>query len=491
VLTSLERSRGKVNYGKSGRSLALTCIHSLLNKIVGYYNEGAIQPIRPTTCYEASQYEEAFRSMQKGQNFGKLVLQIPEDPALPAAVPARLRTTFRSDATYLLVGGLGGLGRSVAIWMAEHGARNLAFLSRSASTTCSETAAFIDELSALSCDAQVIAGDVTRLEDVYRVRRESLLPVAGVIQMSMVLQDGLFAQSTHEDWQAVAAPKVEGTWNLHKAFSKDDLDFFVMFSSISGTVGNPGQASYASANTFLDAFMHFRHNEGMAASVLDIGAMGDVGFVSQNQSVMDHLSAKFGYVLQEQDLLDGLELAIKHSRIFPQMEPSTWKSCANRSQIGLGFKMSLPSTAPENKAVWRNDTRMSIYRNQDATASAGVDDQSSRRSGGDDLLKVLLATASNDPAFLEAQTSIDIMATYIGATLFDFMMRPLEDLDVKMSPKSLGMDSLVAIELKNWFKQRVGVEVGVLEIMGAGSMEQLGAGVLERIAVRLAGKGDQ
>jgi hypothetical protein len=81
------------------------------------------------------------------------------------------------------------------------------------------------------------------------------------------------------------------------------------------------------------------------------------------------------------------------------------------------------------------------------------------------------------------------MATYIGATLFDFMMRPLEDLDVKMSPKSLGMDSLVAIELKNWFKQRVGVEVGVLEIMGAGSMEQLGAGVLEKIAARLAGKG--
>lgn len=469
----------------------LTSTHSLLTKIVGYYDEGAIQPIRPTTCYEASQYEEAFRSMQKGQNFGKLVLQIPEDPALPAAVPARLTTSFRSDATYLLVGGLGGLGRLVAIWMAEHGARSLAFLSRSANATCSDTAAFIDELSALGCNAQVIAGDVTRLEDVCRVKRESLLPVAGVIQMSMVLRDGLFAQSTHEDWQAVAAPKVEGTWNLHEAFSIDGLDFFVMFSSISGIVGNPGQASYASANTFLDAFTHFRHSEGMAASVLDVGAMGDVGFVSQNQGVMDHLNSKFGYILQEQDLLDGLELAIKHSRPSPQTTPSIWKGCANLSQIGLGFRMSLPSTAPGNKAVWRNDTRMSIYRNKDATASAGVGSQESTRTGGDDPLKVLLATASNDPALFKAQSSIEIMATYIGATLFDFMMRPLEDLDVKMSPKSLGMDSLVAIELKNWFKQRVGVEVGVLEIMGAGSMEQLGAGVLEKIASRLAGESDK
>jgi NADP-dependent 3-hydroxy acid dehydrogenase YdfG len=334
--------------------------------------------------------------MQKGQNFGKLVLQIPEDPALPAAVPARFRTTFRSDATYLLVGGLGGLGRSVAIWMAEHGARNVAFLSRSASTTCSDTAAFIDELSALGCNAQVIAGDVTKLDDVCRVKRESLLPVAGVIQMSMVLRDGLFAQSTHEDWQAVAAPKVDGTWNLHQAFSKDDLDFFVMFSSISGVVGNPGQASYASANTFLDAFTHFRHSEGMAASVLDIGAMGDVGFVSQNQGVMDHLSAKFGYILQEQDLLDGLELAIKHSRPLPQAKPSISKGSANPSQIGLGFRMSLPSTAPDNKAVWRNDSRMSVYRNRDSTASAGIDDQASSRAGGDDPLKVLLATASNE-----------------------------------------------------------------------------------------------
>lgn len=428
--------------------------------------------------------------MQKGQNFGKLVLQIPEDPALPAAVPARLRTTFRPDATYLLVGGLGGLGRSVATWMAEHGARNLVLLSRSASSTCSDTQAFIDELSALGCHTQIMAGNVTRLDDIYRVKREALLPVAGVIQMSMVLRDGLFAQSTHEDWKAVAAPKVEGTWNLHKVFAKDDLDFFVMFSSIAGIVGNPGQASYASANTFLDAFMHFRHSEGMPASVLDIGAMGDVGFVSQNQGVMDHLTAKFGYILQEQDLLDGLELAIKHSRPSPQTQPSTWKGSANPSQIGLGFRMSLSSTAPENKAVWRNDKRMSVYRNKDATASGGIDDQASRRTGGDDPLKVLLATASNDPAFFTAQSSIDVMATYIGATLFDFMMRPLEDLDVKMSPKSLGMDSLVAIELKNWFKQRVGVDVGVLEIMGAGSMEQLGAGVLEKIAIRLAGKGD-
>lgn len=428
--------------------------------------------------------------MQKGQNFGKLVLQIPDDPALLDAVAARFSTSLRSDATYLLIGGLGGLGRSVATWMAEHGARSLVFLSRTASATCSETAAFVDELSALGCHAQVMAGDVTRLDDIHRVKRQASLPIAGVIQMSMVLRDGLFAQSTHEDWQAVAAPKVEGTWNLHKAFSKDDLDFFVMFSSISGVVGNPGQASYASANTFLDAFMHFRHSEGKVASVLDIGAMGDVGFVSQNQGVMDHLSAKFGYILQEQDLLDGLELAIKHCRPLPQTKPSPWQFSTNSSQIGLGFRMSLASTAPENKAVWRNDTRMSVYRNKDAAANAGVDDQASRRSGGDDPLKVLLATASSDSAIFEAQSSIEIMATYIGATLFDFMMRPLEDLDVKMSPKSLGMDSLVAIELKNWFKQRVGVDVGVLEIMGAGSMEQLGAGVLEKIAIRLADKGE-
>ena len=426
--------------------------------------------------------------MQKGQNFGKLVLQMPEDPTLLTAVPARLSTSFRSDATYLLVGGLGGLGRSVAIWMAEHGASNLVFLSRSASTTCSDTASFVDELSAMGCHAQVMAGDVTRLDDIHRVKREASLPVAGVIQMSMVLRDGMFAQSTHDDWQAVAAPKVEGTWNLHNAFSKDDLDFFVMFSSISGVVGNPGQSSYASANTFLDAFMHFRHSEGKTASVLEIGAMGDVGFVSQHQGVMDHLTAKFGYILQEQDLLDGLELAIKRSRPLPQTKPSAWKGFANPSQIGLGFRSSLPSTAPENKAVWRNDSRMSVYRNKDTAASAGVDDQVGRRSGGDDPLKVLLATASGDPAFFKAQSSIDVMATYIGATLFDFMMRSLEDLDVKMSPKSLGMDSLVAIELKNWFKQRVGVDVGVLEIMSAGSMEQLGAGVLEKIAVRLAGK---
>ena len=286
---------------------------------------------------------------------------------------------------------------------------------------------------------------------------------------------------SYEDWEAAATPKVQGTWNLHTAFADHSLDFLVLFSSISGTVGNPGQANYASANTFLDAFVQFRHHNGLSASVLDVGVMGDVGYVSQNQATMEHFKAKAFYVLQEQDLLDSLELAIKRSH--PQVEAHS-DGYSNESQIGIGFRMTQPMLSPGNRAIWRRDIRMSLYRNLEATSDDG--DKSSTASGKD-TLKDLLAAAANDPHVLTQESSVAIISQHIGATLFGFMMKPVEELDVKASPIALGMDSLVAIELRNWCRQRCGVEMSVLEIMGATSIEQLGSSIAAGLKIKFTG----
>ena len=155
---------------------------------MSFYRQGGIQPIRPTTCFDAAQVEDAFRSLQKGQHIGKLVVRIPADHSLLVTARARGSFSLRPDASYLLVGGLGGLGRSVSIWMAEHGARNLIFLSRSGGGNSPETIALVEELAAAGCNAQIVAGSVARLDHVRHLITQAHLPVAGVIQMSMVLR---------------------------------------------------------------------------------------------------------------------------------------------------------------------------------------------------------------------------------------------------------------------------------------------------------------
>lgn len=134
---------------------------------------------------------------------------------------------------------------------------------------------------------------------------------------------------------------------------------------------------------------------------------------------------------------------------------------------------------------------MSIYRNLEIAADA-ADDNISSASGSDDL-KCPLAAAANDPHTLTQDPSVVVISQHIGATLLGFMMKPIEELDIKASPTSLDVDSLVAIELRNWCRQRFGLDVSVLEIMGVTSIEQLGSSVAQVLAAKLAspGKGEK
>jgi 3-dehydroquinate dehydratase len=137
--------------------------------------------------FDATNIGEAFRYMQKGQHIGKIVLRIPEYTDLLPIAKEQRPLSFKPDASYLLVGGLGGLGRAVSNWMVENGARHLIYLSRSAGKTPADQDLF-KELEAQGCQVIAIAGSVTRLEDVQRAANATTQPVSGVIQMSMVLR---------------------------------------------------------------------------------------------------------------------------------------------------------------------------------------------------------------------------------------------------------------------------------------------------------------
>ena len=155
-----------------------------------YYQQGHIKPIRPIHFYPVQQLIAAFRYMQKGQHIGKIVIKIPKEAKQISAVKVPRLVMLSDELTYILVGGLGGLGKPLTTWMVERGARSFVFLSRSAGKS-SEDQVFFRELESQGCCAVAVAGSVAELADVKRAMQAAPTPIAGVIQMPMVLRVSL------------------------------------------------------------------------------------------------------------------------------------------------------------------------------------------------------------------------------------------------------------------------------------------------------------
>ncbi|KEY68502.1 hypothetical protein S7711_08355 [Stachybotrys chartarum IBT 7711] len=433
-----------------------------------YYESGKVKAISPMKVFHATDVIDAFRYMQKGQHIGKIVVTMPEDKSQLQITSKPESAKFRSDVSYLLVGGLGGLGRSVANWMIQNGARYLVFLSRSAGDS-EKDRSFISELEAQDCAVQTIKGTVTELADVERAVAEAVRPIAGVFLMTMVLRDRGILQLTHEDWYEAARPKVEGVINLHKALEKTKLDFFTSFSSISYVVGQIGQTNYSAANAFLAAFTQYRHSLGLPAAVLNVGVMDDVGYVVENQALLEQFKALGYHLLKENDLLQGLTYTMSHQ--YP--DSTTSGHFVNPAEVVIGLKSTKSLTDPNSRALWKRDIRMAQAHLKDA-------DKGAAGSGNEDFSQ-FIKQAHNDPSMLSVDANVQFLTKQIGECVYNLMSRSVGELDVNMTLAGLGVDSLVAIEIRNWWRHTLGVNSSVLEIMGAGSIAMLGKLAVEGI----------
>ncbi len=185
------------------------------------------------------------------------------------------------DATYLVAGGLGGLGLRVALWLADKGARHLVLMGRSGPSA--ESRAQLDALEARGVEVRVAQVDVTS-HDAVAALFESLRsapPVRGIFHSAGVLRDGTLLNQSAEQFRAVLAPKLQGAWNLHALSAGMALDFFVCFSSAASLIGSPGQSNYVAANAFLDALAHLRHAEGRPALTINWGSWAETGMAAR------------------------------------------------------------------------------------------------------------------------------------------------------------------------------------------------------------------
>lgn len=296
--------------------------------------------------------------------------------------------------------------------------------------------------------------------------------------MAMVLRDIGVMNMDVDTWAAAVRPKIDGTWNLHHHL-RGSLDFFVLFSSVSGLLGYFGQSNYASANSFLDAFVQYRHAHGQAATVLDIGPIGDVGYLSRSSEALGSVATKFN-IIGEQDFFDALQLAVTPQFGTRNYQPQS--SYSNPSQIGMVPPSSLPISDPQNTTPWRRDARMAIYRNIEKVSAT------TEPKGGSDTVRAFISSLMTDPSKLEDKVSSELLAQAIGARVFRFLMKEDQDVELSHSLVAIGVDSLVAIELRNWWKQSFGVEVSVLELMNSGSLSQLGELAVDRLKAKYGAK---
>lgn len=411
--------------------------------------------------------------MQQGTYFGKVVLELRQTAGhthLTLGVVERRRNLeFEASASYLIVGGLGGLGRSVSIWMAMHGARELIFLSRSAGKRA-EDADLVRELESMGCRIQLVQGSVANVDDVTRAITEAHAPLKGILQMSMVLRDQVFANMTWDDWYMATDCKVRGTWNLHDVSIKAgcQLDFFVMFSSVSGIVGNMGQANYNSANTFLDAFCQYRAALGLSGSTLNCGVVEDVGVVAENQDILRRFREQDIWTIKERDVIDGLTLAMDK----PTLRPGDINGFASPNAFILGMQTTTPLSSSKSRAIFRTDPRMAFFHN---LGSSTTDAAADSGASGEAVLKTFLAQAKADPALLNDSDATTLLSREIGKKVLALLLRgDDDDVDTSLGLADLGIDSLLAIDMRLWWKQVFGFDISVLEMLGMGTLEVLG-----------------
>ncbi|MCB9504344.1 MAG: thioester reductase domain-containing protein, partial [Deferribacteres bacterium] len=191
-------------------------------------------------------------------------------------------SVIRSDTTYLIIGGMGGLGLSICKELIESGARSLVLVGRRAASQSARQQ--INTLMKSGASIITLQGDMSYETDVRRILdyiADHLPPLAGVINSAGLLRDATLLKQDRQLFVQAFPPKVQCAWNLHRLTRDLPLDFFVMFSSAAGLLGSPGQANYATANTFLDGLVYARRAQGLPAQAIQWGAWAEVGLAAR------------------------------------------------------------------------------------------------------------------------------------------------------------------------------------------------------------------
>jgi myxalamid-type polyketide synthase MxaB len=256
-----------------------TLIQTMLGELMLLFKAGHLKPLA-RQVFPITEAISAFRYMQQAKHIGKIVVTLPTTQ-MDGSVQ------LHDDSTYLITGGLGGLGLLVANFLVKHGAKHLVLVGRSAASATVKNQ--IEKLEQAGAEIFVAGADVSEKKQLAQVLAnidQSLPPLRGIIHAAGILEDGVLSSQNWERFARVLAPKVQGAWNLHTLTQHKALDFFILFSSAASLFGSIAQANYAAANTFLDALAYYRQAQGLTGMSINWGAWSEIGVAAKRQVSM-------------------------------------------------------------------------------------------------------------------------------------------------------------------------------------------------------------
>ncbi|KAF4512783.1 hypothetical protein G6O67_000122 [Ophiocordyceps sinensis] len=434
----------------------------LLQDAMALIRDGAIKPFSPIKTFSFAKLEEGFRLMQSGLHMGKIVFVAQPDDLVPVMPRARVTGRLHPDATYLIAGGLGGLGRGLARHMASRGARNLILLSRSGAQA-PEAKALVGDLRDAGVQVDAVACDIAdaeRVDEILSDAMKRMPPIRGVIQAAMVLEDRIFANMPLESWTNAVAPKVHGSWVLHNATLHQPLDFFIMLSSLSGIIGFPSQANYSAANSFLDSLAHYRTGRRLPATTIDLCGIASIGYMAENKNPRTKILADYQSIdsIEEHQFFAIIDFAVE--------------ALPKRCQLLVDTQNLAPRGRPlEDQPAWCNDPKFSHLQNVKGRA---VESRASGASGAELSLAQQLSRVT---------ATSEVEAVILGALLkriSRLLGRTVQEDEASGPVAGLNIDSLAAVELRKWLTTAAQADISIFEIAQAASLQQLAAKVAAR-----------
>lgn len=404
--------------------------------------ESDVQDLFDEIWLRDAEDQVAFRD--GARHVARLVRRPPEPDGV---IEERLR--LREDSTYLITGGLGALGLLVARWMVEHGARHLVLAGRRGPNAAAQAA--LEGLEQAGARALIVSADVSQPDQVARLLKEAehaLPPLRGIVHAAGVFEDRVLLRHNWELFAKVFAPKVSGSWNLHRATEGMALDFFVLFSSGVSLVGTPGLANYVAANAFLDALAHHRRARGFPAFSIDWGPWHQVG-----------MAEAVGSTREAQWIAEGLQL-IKPEQGLAVLEQLLQQDLTQVAVVPVHWPRFLQQFPRDRMPCMVRELARDEQR-------PGSDESSSAAEG--DLLAQLRAARPGDARPTLTGYVRKQVANALGFSAFQ--------LDAQRPLSYMGLDSLMAVKLRNGIRTDLEVDVALEILLQDISADELAAEV--------------
>ncbi|MEM6401716.1 MAG: type I polyketide synthase, partial [Cyanobacteria bacterium P01_D01_bin.116] len=408
-------------------------------------SEFAANKLKPLTykVFPFEQTVDAFRYMQQSKHIGKVVIA-QTSPPTPLLIKERGDEAFsiKEDGTYLITGGIGGLGLLIAEWLVKQGARNLVLISRrQPDTETKQRIKTLENSSARVIVAQVDVTDKSKLTElISKIKSSSpttpslphslppsLPPIRGIIHAAGILDDGVLQNMSWEQFTNVVHPKVLGAWNLHDLTQDCPLDFFVLFSSATALLGSPGQGNHVAANVFLDSLAHYRQSIGKPGLSINWGIWSDIGSAAERKADKEMQLRGIKAIAPQ----DGVDLFAK----------LLWSDAPQVGVLPINWSRFLQDINLQNinSTFFTDFISSSQFQNSQIVETQNVETQ---------YIKSLKNAKPSERRHL--------LETHLRTQISQILGFSPDEIDAEAGFFDLGMDSLTSVELKNRLQKSLG-----------------------------------